>query len=101
MSRVPPAAAASPCSLFLPKTYAALCRAVAAADLLNTFARASANFFAQSGRTRSVVTTFEEVAEREVALLRVWFCRPVLWRDVDEDMADVAALRNEELPLLA
>lgn len=52
----------------LPITYAALCRAVAAADLRNACARASASFFAQSGRTISVVMTCGEFAESDLPL---------------------------------
>jgi hypothetical protein len=55
----------------LPNMYAAVCSAVAAAERRRACARASANFFAQSGRTRSVVMTFGAVADRDVARRRI------------------------------
>lgn len=50
--------------------YAAVCRAVAAADLRAACARAFASFWAQSGRTLSVVITLGSVADKEVARRR-------------------------------
>ena len=50
--------------------YAAVWRAVAAADRRAACALALANFVAQSGRTLSVVITVGSLAERDVALRR-------------------------------
>jgi hypothetical protein len=49
--------------------YAALWRAVAAADRRSACALASASFFAQSGLTRSVVITVGADADKEVVRL--------------------------------
>lgn len=79
--------------------YAAVWRAVAAADLRAACARALANFCAQSGRIRSVVITPGEFAEMEVVLrLNVVdgaskdpFPAPENdEREDDDDMAEVA-----------
>lgn len=48
--------------------YAAVCKAVAAADLRAAWARALASFVAQSGRILSVVTTPGALTDNEVAL---------------------------------
>ena len=49
--------------------YAAVCKAVAAADRRAAFARAVASLVAQSGRILSVVTTSGAVADSEVPRL--------------------------------
>jgi hypothetical protein len=72
-----------------------LCSAVAAADLLRACALASANFFAQSGLTISVVITVLSVTAREVARLRpVGDVIPGEFNEEVDDMADVAVPRD-------
>ena len=79
------------CCCRLPIIYAALCSAVAAAALRRAWDLASESFFAQSGRTMSVVTTVLSFTASDVARLRVGDVRLVgeLSDDVD-DMAEVA-----------
>lgn len=76
--------------------YAAVCKAVAAAERRAAWARAFVSFCAQSGRMRSVVTTFGSVADRDVARRRpgtlvdvaVVVGFPDDSDDVDDDMGD-------------
>jgi hypothetical protein len=70
--------------------YAALCKAVAAAALRKACDFASASFFAQSGRTISVVITVLSVTASDVALLRPGPAEVGEFRDEVEDIADVA-----------
>jgi hypothetical protein len=72
--------------------YAAVCRAVAAADLRAAWFLAFANLVAQSGLTLSVVMTVASLADTEVVLRR-----PAIglsegltaeFSDDDEDMAE-------------
>jgi hypothetical protein len=70
--------------------YAALCRAVAAAALRKACDFASASFFAQSGRTVSVVMTVLSVTASDVALLRPGPAAVGEFKDEVEDIADVA-----------
>lgn len=70
--------------------YAALCRAVAAAALRKACDFASASFFAQSGRTMSVVMTVLSVTASDVALLRPGPAAAGEFKDEVEDIADVA-----------
>jgi hypothetical protein len=74
----------------LPIMYAALCRAVAAAALRSACALASESFFAQSGRTISVVITVLSVTASDVALLRPGPVAVGELRDDVDDIADVA-----------
>lgn len=74
----------------LPNMYAAVCSAVAAAERRKACARASASFFAQSGRTRSVVMTLGAVADRDVARRRI-----ALEGDADSGAPDVADVAND------
>lgn len=67
--------------------YAAVCRAVAAAERLAACARAVASFEAQSGRILSIVTTSGALAEIEVPLLLPLPDEPET-TDVWDDMAD-------------
>jgi hypothetical protein len=69
--------------------YAAVCSAVAAADLRAACALAVASLFAQSGRILSVVTTSGAFADREVPRLRPGPGEsPDEETEVWEDMAD-------------
>jgi hypothetical protein len=78
----------------LPIMYAALCKAVAAAALLRACDFASANFFAQSGRTISVVMTVLSFTASEVALrLPPGDGTPDEWSEEVEDIAEVALCR--------
>lgn len=68
--------------------YAAVCRAVAAAERLAACARAVASLEAQSGRILSVVTTSGALAEIEVPLLLPFPEEPESTDDCD-DIADL------------
>lgn len=68
--------------------YAAVCKAVAAAERRAACARAVDNFDAQSGRILSVVTTSGALAEIDVPLL---LPEPDIpdWTEVCDDIADL------------
>jgi hypothetical protein len=66
--------------------YAAVCKAVAAADLRAACARALASFVAQSGLILSVVITEGALADKEVARRR----EPAPGDDPSEDEEDIA-----------
>lgn len=70
---------------------------MAAAALLKACALASASFFAQSGRTMSVVTTVLSLTASEVALL---LPGTIVFGEVSEDVDDIAevALLNGGWP---
>jgi hypothetical protein len=82
-----------------PIKYAAVCSAVAAADLLAAWFLAFASFVAQSGLILSVVMTVDAFAEIEV-VLRLWAVTgvkeglPNELRDDDDDIADAALPRE-------
>lgn len=68
-----------------------MCKAVAAAALRKACDFASASFFAQSGRTMSVVITVLSFAASEVALLLPpGEVTPGEFNEVVEDIAEVA-----------
>ena len=69
--------------------YAAVCRAVAAADRRAACALAVASLVAQSGRTLSVVTTSGAFADKDVPLLLPEPDMPDDDTDVCEDIADL------------
>lgn len=92
--------------LFELTKYAAVWRAVAAADRRAACARAFVSFWAQSGRILSVVTTFGSLADRDVARRRpgtveVGFADDS--DDVDDDMGDarLAAAAGREVGSVA
>lgn len=79
-----------------PIKYAAVCKAVAAADLLARWLLAFCNFVFQSGLTRSVVMTVEAFAEIEVVrLLCAFGTRLGLAEELIEEEDDIA---DEKLP---
>jgi hypothetical protein len=78
----------------LPIIYAALCKAVAAAALRKACDFASASFFAQSGRTISVVMTVLSFTASEVALLLPpGDTTPDELSEVVEDIAEAALFK--------
>lgn len=76
-----------------PIKYAAVCKAVAAADLRAKWDLAFASFVAQSGLTLSVVITVEALADMEVVRL-LCVCGvsvvglPVEFKEDEDDMAE-------------
>lgn len=74
--------------------YAAVCKAVAAADLLARWFLALCNFVFQSGRTRSVVMTVEAFAEIEIVrLLWVFGVRAGPAEELMDEEDDIALLK--------
>lgn len=76
--------------------YAAVCRAVAAADRRAAWARALASFWAQSGRTLSVVTTDGSVTDNEVARRRPGMGATIFADDNDEVDDTGEVMRGEK-----
>jgi len=82
----------------LPIRYAAVCSAVAAADLLAKWFLAFASFAAQSGLILSVVMTVDALADIEVVrLLCVWTTSAGLLVELSDDEDDIA---EEKAPRL-
>ena len=76
--------------------YAAVCKAVAAADRLAALARAVASFCAQSGRILSVVITPGASADKEVARRRVVVVPGLAFaefNELDDDIGEATAPR--------